>query len=120
GSRDYIDLTQVSTSVARSEICTSLAGIQEHGLVDGWGEFAFPDNRTSLSLERMALECGYAFGRRYSGGINPVPIPSPYWLGTATIDGGACVDQSLPCYAGQTRFHYADPATLKSLLTATP
>jgi hypothetical protein len=120
GSRDYINLTQVSAAVAQSEICGSLTDIQQHGLTNGSGEFAFPNNRSNLSVEQIALGCGYEYGRVYSGGTNSVPVPSPYWLKTATVNGGACADPQLPCYGGATRFRYTDPSTLASYLAVGP
>jgi hypothetical protein len=120
GSRDYINLKQVSTTVARSEICGSSVDLGQHGLGDGLGEFAYPDNRYSTALQQIALGCGYDFGRQYSGAANPVPVPSPYWLGTYSLNGGACADPSQPCYGLSTRFHYTNPSVLASTMAVSP
>ena len=120
GSRDYINLTQVSPETARTEMCGSAADLQQHGLRDGLAEFAFPDNRTNSALEQLAIGCGYDFGRIYGGTANPVPVPSPYWLRTYSLNGGACADRAEACYRLSTRFHYTDPAVLASHLAAAP
>ena len=120
GSRDYINLTQVSSAVASSEICGSAADLQQHGLGGGLGEFAYPDNRTNSSLQQLALGCGFDFGRVYSGVANPVPVPSPYLLGTYSLNGGACADPMQSCYTLSSRFHYTDPAVLESNMAVKP
>ena len=119
GSRTYTNLNAVSSKQAYTEICGSLADIRSHGLVGAQGEFAYPNDFTSPSLESMVLSCHYDFGRIYTAGPNlqmPLPIAKPYWLRTYSVDGGACNNPSLSCYKLPTRFRYNDPANLAAVL----
>jgi hypothetical protein len=123
GSRTYPNLTTVSATRAKWEVCGSLADIRSHGLVGGQGEFAFPNDYNSPGLEAVALNCGYDFGRDYTAGPNlemALPIPKPFWLYTYSLNGGACNIPGTRCYSFDTRFRYTDPAVLASRLVLDP
>jgi hypothetical protein len=119
GSRTYVNLTTVDSSRATWEICGSLADIRSHGLHNGEGEFAFPNDFNTLYLEYLSLHCGYDFGRDYLAGPSlemALPIPKPDWLYTYSLNGGACNDSAAACYKLSTRYHYVDPAILAARL----
>jgi hypothetical protein len=123
GSRTYPDLTTLSQTDARAEICGSLTDIQSHGLTGGQGEFAYPNDRTNATLESIALGCGYDFGRLYTASASlemPLPIPKPYWMDTMSVNGGACNDPAAACYQVPTRYHYTDPAIVAQRLASDP
>jgi hypothetical protein len=115
GSIDGQNLVMMPAAAAHTEICQSGQIIAQEGLTGGYGEFAFPISHTDTQLEQVALSCGYAFGRVYNLPNNSVPVAKPYWLGTYSLNGGACADTTKACYHLPTRFHYTDPAVLVSL-----
>jgi hypothetical protein len=56
----------------------------------------------------------YCFGRRYSVGVNKVPVPPAYWAITNSVNGGRCNDHTLACFtmAVENNRRYTSPQTL--------
>jgi hypothetical protein len=123
GSRTWPHLTSVSWGRAKWEICGSLADIRAHGLANGEGEFAFPDDVNTPALESLALSCGFDFGRDYTAGPTlqmALPVPKPYWLLTYSLNGGGCNDPAEPCWKLPTHYRYTNPATLAVRFAVNP
>jgi len=81
------------------DTCNILPTFYNHGFPDAWGLFAYPQNRSD-STDQQTVETCYSFGRKYSGVgyTNKMPLSSPYWQRTLSVNGGLCNDSTLSCY----------------------
>lgn len=108
------ELTTLTPDQQRDETCGTLADFAGHGFPEAWGMFAYPNNTLTTQLQTSLVSTCYGFGRRYSVGVNQVPVPSPYWAKTNSVMGGRCNNAALPCYsmAVKNNRRYTDPRTL--------
>jgi hypothetical protein len=108
------ELTRLTSAQQQDETCGTLSDFSAHGFGDAWGMFAYPNNRLTLGLETSLVDTCYGFGRRYSVGVNKVPVPPPYWAITNSVNGGRCNDPTLACFtmAVANNRRYTSPKTL--------
>ncbi|HEY0387660.1 MAG TPA: FG-GAP-like repeat-containing protein [Gaiellales bacterium] len=108
------ELTTLTPQQQRDETCGTVGEFASHGFPEAWGMFAYPNNALTTDVQTSLVNACYGFGRRYSVGINPVPVPSPYWAKTNSVMGGRCNNAALPCYTLTVKNNrrYTDPRTL--------
>ena len=108
------ELTTLTASQQRDETCSTLPDFTAHGFADAWGMFSYPNNRLTLEIQTSLVSTCYGFGRRYSVGVNKVPVPAPFWAKTNSVNGGRCSNPARPCYsmAVKNSRRYTSPQTL--------
>jgi hypothetical protein len=112
-SRDYTEMTSLTTSQQKAEACDSKNALVSHGVAAPIPLFAYPNNKFTTAMNTMVLtQCNYRLGRRYSGAANtPTSVQSGF-LNVYSINGGHCTDATLPCSSLATRFAYTPRSVL--------
>jgi hypothetical protein len=108
------ELTTLTPAEQQDETCGTLPDFTAHGFPDTWGMFAYPNNTLTAALQTSLVTTCYGFGRRYSVGVNKVPVPPPYWALTNSVNGGRCTNPALACYTMTVKNNrrYTSPQTL--------
>lgn len=112
-SRDYADMTTLTTSQQRAEACDSRDALVAHGVPAPLALFAYPNNNWTASINTMVRrDCGYRLGRKYGNAANTPGSVGSGFLVVYSINGGRCSDASLPCSSLSTRYVYTPQSVL--------
>ena len=68
-SKNYKDMTTLSTAQQIDESCGSLDVLEGRGHQDAWGLFNFPNDKQDTASRAVVLSC-FAFYRLYGSGVN--------------------------------------------------
>jgi hypothetical protein len=114
-------LTNMTWSQQQDETCGSLSDFSSHGIGDASGMFSYPNNQMTLTIQTSLVNTCYGFGRKYSVGVNKLPIAAPYYARTNSVNGGRCSNTALPCATMTVKSNrqYTSPAALISYENAT-
>jgi len=112
------DLTRVTNpTVLQNETCGVLPDFYQHGQTQAWSMFAWPNNKYTSALETGYVTPCYSFGRTYGGGVNTLPVGSPYyWANSISVNGGRCIDTTLACHTISSPRQYVKPSTLAAAI----
>lgn len=79
--------------------CGDLQRIEGRGFLDAWGLFAYAAGVTYANVQTNVVSDCFAYGRRYDSGVNQKgEVNPPWWIGTASINGGYCNDPTAACF----------------------
>ncbi len=103
------------------ESCGSLSDFTGEGFNNAWGEFAYPDDMHTPTIQADVISTCYAYGRVYS--YTPIinkksSMKSPWFEEADNVLGGECNVKSQACYSLTTTAgrHYTSPAGWASIL----
>jgi hypothetical protein len=120
-SVDYKDLTTLTTTQQKAEACNSEATIVSHGVAAPLALFAYPNNKSTATMNSMIRsQCHYVLGRKYGGTPNTRTSVATGFLTVFSINGGHCTDATLACSSLQTRFAYTTSAALSAIVHPKP
>jgi hypothetical protein len=112
-SRDYAEMTSLTTAQQKAEACDSRDALVAHGVKAPISLFAYPNNMFTTAMNTMVrTQCGYRLGRRYSGAANTTTSVRSGFLNVYSINGGRCTDRRLACSKLATRYAYTLRSTL--------
>jgi hypothetical protein len=112
-----LDLTTATSDQVRAETCDSLPVFEQHGFSRAWGLYGYEADKGRTAANQSIVNTCFAFGRQYvANQSNPLPIPSPYWYKTQSVNGGHCAATGQACSSISTPYPYTSPATLASLM----
>jgi hypothetical protein len=88
------------------------------GFTNAWGEYAYGDNKSSKQVQEQVVSDCYAYGRKYTNGVNVESTMTPIgFQGTNSITGGPkCSDPTASCYTSNGKV-YQLPSTFETLLS---
>jgi hypothetical protein len=112
-----IDLTVATSDQVRAETCGSLPVFEQHGFFRAWGLYGYQADQGRTAANQSIVDTCFAFGRQYvMNQSNALPIPSPFWYKTQSVNGGHCVATGLTCSSISTPYPYTSPVGLASLM----
>jgi hypothetical protein len=115
-SKDYADMTTLTTSQQQDEACGSEQILVGHGVPAPISLFAYPNNNFTVAMNTMVRsQCNYVLGRRYGSAANTQTSVASGFLIVYSINGGHCTDSTLACAKLATRYPYTPSATLSKL-----
>lgn len=97
---NYSDMTQMTTDEQRrNESIDTLPIFEAHGHDSAWGAFNYANNKQDAAAQAIVTQ-GFAFGRKYSGGVNTKAAATtyPHIMSTNSVNGGRCNNPTLRCY----------------------
>lgn len=102
---DYQNMTGLTPDQQRAESCGSIGALARRGHTRAWGLFAYPNNRSSETIQRQVVSKCFAFGRKYglTGTVKADATTFPNWQQTISVNGGRCADTTLACSTGTER-----------------
>lgn len=95
----HADMTKMTVAQQQQESCGSLPVLEAHGHDRAWGLFAYGNNKSTATIQADVVSKCFAYGRRYTEGINVRTRMAPPWFQrTNSVLGGKCNDSTQPCY----------------------
>src|SRR3954454_8428724 len=120
-SVDYKELTSLTATQQKAEACNSEATIVSHGVAAPLALFAYPNNKSTATMNSMIrTQCHYVLGRKYGGTPNTRTSVATGFLTVFSINGGHCSDTTLACSSLKTRFAYTTSAELSLIVHPKP
>ena len=120
----YRNMTTLTQQEQTEESCGSLEALDAHGHTRGWGLFAYPNNRKSVSSQTSVVSTCFAYGRAYDYRFNAIgQMAAPWFQRTFSVNGGSCNVVGEPCYdpaAVGANHHYRTRESLASLMQPGP
>jgi hypothetical protein len=105
----------------QAESCGSLPDFTSEGFDNAWGEFAYPDDMHTPTIQKNVVGTCFAYGRVYS--YTPTinirsKITSPWFEDADNVLGGECNVKGMPCYSLTTTVgrHYTNPTGWAKIL----
>jgi len=106
----------LSTAQQTADSCDLLPTFVSEGFNDAWSMYSYFGGPYSLAMQTNVVAPCFAFGRTYSIGSNPLPVPSPYLVKVDSINGGNCANTALPCSKFGFTYTYTQPSALAALV----
>lgn len=106
----------LSTAQQTADSCDLLPTFVSEGFNDAWSMYSYYGGPYSIAMQTNVVAPCFAFGRTYSIGSNPLPVPSPYLVKVDSINGGNCGNTALPCSKFGFTYTYTQPSALAALV----
>lgn len=100
----------------RADSCDLLPTFYSHGYPNAWSMYSYNGGGYVDQMQIDVVSGCFAFGRAYRIVANTLPIPSPYTAKIFSINGGNCVDTSLPCSTYSAPYPYTQPSQLTAII----
>ncbi len=100
----------------RADSCDLLPTFYNHGYSNAWSMYSYNGGGYVDQMQIDVVSGCFAFGRAYRIVGNTLPIPSPYTAKVFSINGGNCVDTSLPCSTYSAPYPYTQPSQLTAII----
>jgi hypothetical protein len=112
---NHHDITNETLAEQQAESCGSLPDFSNEGFTRAWGEFAYPDDKSTTAIQTNVVSTCFAYGRAYSytPTINVRSLMAAPWFEKAdNVLGGECNVSTLPCFSLTTTKgrHYTNPS----------
>jgi hypothetical protein len=127
---DYTYMTNSTLTAAdqTAESCGSLPTFTAEGFNDASGLFAYPDNKSTATIQQNIVAPCYAYGRLYATASsyatsinNRNAMNANGYQLTTNVLGGECNDPTQSCYSISTvvnNSHYESPVALAALVAS--
>jgi len=106
----------LSVAQQTADSCDLLPTFVSEGFNDAWSMYSYYGGPYSIAMQTNVVAPCFAFGRTYSIGSNPLPVPSPYLVKVDSINGGNCANTALPCSKFGFTYTYTQPSALAALV----
>jgi len=106
----------LSVAQQTADSCDLLPTFVSEGFNDAWSMYSYYGGPYSIAMQTNVVAPCFAFGRTYSIGSNPLPVPSPYLIKVDSINGGNCANTTLPCSKFGFTYTYTQPSALAALV----
>jgi hypothetical protein len=101
-----------------ADSCALLPTFYSEGFPKAWAMYAYFGGPYSATMQADIVSGCYGFGRAYRSTANSLPIPSPYKGNVFSINGGNCVNTTLPCAGYGAPYPYTQPSELQALVNS--
>jgi hypothetical protein len=100
----------------RADSCDLLPTFYNHGYPNAWSMYSYNGGGYVDQMQIDVVSGCFAFGRAYRIVGNTLPVPSPYTAKVFSINGGNCVNASLPCSTYSAPYPYTQPSQLTAII----